>query len=104
MHTSSVKYYIHVCIVIVSLKLKQLKFKCENVYTHTHFNFKYFKTKLCKETGNGNRTQTTLNTHATGINNICNEVPTIFFFFFSTELPYGWEKIDDPIYGSYYVE
>lgn len=20
------------------------------------------------------------------------------------ELPYGWEKIDDPIYGSYYVE
>lgn len=21
-----------------------------------------------------------------------------------TELPYGWEKIDDPIYGSYYVE
>jgi len=24
--------------------------------------------------------------------------------FLSTELPYGWEKIDDPIYGSYYVE
>uniref|UniRef100_A0A4W5QCI4 Membrane associated guanylate kinase, WW and PDZ domain containing 2a n=1 Tax=Hucho hucho TaxID=62062 RepID=A0A4W5QCI4_9TELE len=22
----------------------------------------------------------------------------------STELPYGWEKIDDPIYGSYYVD
>lgn len=20
------------------------------------------------------------------------------------ELPYGWEKIDDPVYGSYYVE
>lgn len=23
---------------------------------------------------------------------------------FLSELPYGWEKIDDPIYGSYYVE
>lgn len=27
-----------------------------------------------------------------------------FLFFFFAELPYGWEKIDDPIYGSYYVE
>lgn len=26
------------------------------------------------------------------------------FVFFFAELPYGWEKIDDPIYGSYYVE
>lgn len=24
--------------------------------------------------------------------------------FVPAELPYGWEKIDDPIYGSYYVE
>lgn len=21
-----------------------------------------------------------------------------------TELPYGWEKIDDPHYGTYYIE
>lgn len=28
----------------------------------------------------------------------------IIVFFFLPELPYGWEKIDDPIYGSYYVE
>jgi len=27
-----------------------------------------------------------------------------FVSFFLSELPYGWEKIDDPIYGSYYVE
>lgn len=26
------------------------------------------------------------------------------FSFVFPELPYGWEKIDDPIYGSYYVE
>lgn len=26
------------------------------------------------------------------------------FFFFFTELPPGWEKIDDPVYGVYYVE
>lgn len=24
--------------------------------------------------------------------------------FYFSELPYGWEKIDDPIYGTYYVE
>lgn len=28
----------------------------------------------------------------------------IIFFFFFTELPPGWEKIDDPVYGVYYVE
>lgn len=28
--------------------------------------------------------------------------PTVFSSL--AELPYGWEKIDDPIYGSYYVE
>lgn len=29
---------------------------------------------------------------------------TPFILVFLSELPYGWEKIDDPIYGSYYVE
>lgn len=27
-----------------------------------------------------------------------------FFFFPTAELPPGWEKIDDPVYGVYYVE
>lgn len=31
-------------------------------------------------------------------------VSFLSLFFFFSELPYGWEKIDDPIYGSYYVE
>lgn len=26
------------------------------------------------------------------------------YFPIISELPYGWEKIDDPIYGTYYVE
>uniref|UniRef100_A0A7N8WZZ4 Membrane-associated guanylate kinase, WW and PDZ domain-containing protein 1 n=1 Tax=Mastacembelus armatus TaxID=205130 RepID=A0A7N8WZZ4_9TELE len=29
---------------------------------------------------------------------------TLFFFFLSVELPPGWEKIDDPVYGVYYVD
>lgn len=31
----------------------------------------------------------------------CHLAAVCFLF---AELPYGWEKIDDPIYGSYYVE
>uniref|UniRef100_A0A674CFN0 Membrane associated guanylate kinase, WW and PDZ domain containing 2a n=1 Tax=Salmo trutta TaxID=8032 RepID=A0A674CFN0_SALTR len=30
--------------------------------------------------------------------------PYVVVLVSSTELPYGWEKIDDPIYGSYYVD
>lgn len=29
---------------------------------------------------------------------------TVFFFDYISELPPGWEKIDDPVYGVYYVE
>ena len=31
-------------------------------------------------------------------------IELVLSLFVAAELPYGWEKIDDPIYGSYYVE
>ena len=27
-----------------------------------------------------------------------------FFFVLTAELPYGWEKVNDPVYGTYYIE
>lgn len=27
-----------------------------------------------------------------------------FLFFSFAELPYGWERIEDPKYGTYYIE
>ncbi|KAJ3596345.1 hypothetical protein NHX12_002753 [Muraenolepis orangiensis] len=32
------------------------------------------------------------------------QVPVLWIYIHTEELPYGWEKIDDPIYGSYYVD
>lgn len=28
----------------------------------------------------------------------------VYVLFYILELPYGWEKIDDPHYGTYYIE
>ena len=28
----------------------------------------------------------------------------LWMFFYFSELPAGWEKIEDPVYGIYYVE
>lgn len=28
----------------------------------------------------------------------------MIFLYFYSELPYGWEKVNDPVYGTYYIE
>lgn len=35
--------------------------------------------------------------------NVCVYVLRIFLFFLA-ELPFGWEKVEDPHYGTYYIE
>lgn len=44
-----------------------------------------------------------LNTRLPASQDLLTSFVSLSFFFF-TELPPGWEKIDDPVYGVYYVE
>jgi len=37
-------------------------------------------------------------------NYVCTVMYHLFVYFPSLELPYGWEKVNDPIYGVYYIE
>lgn len=45
-----------------------------------------------------------LNTRLPASQDLLTSFVSLSFFFFFTELPPGWEKIDDPVYGVYYVE
>lgn len=61
--------------------------------TVSNFTMKLFPSTPCKDT------QFCYQKSQHSVLHLLREITLCF-----SELPYGWEKIDDPIYGTYYVE